>query len=383
MRRVLLLTSSYPRFYGDYAGCFVEAFAQALSRWYTVEVLTLPSKGAPASEVRGNIKIHRIDYLKPTNFQLLTASEDLRPLLEESLTAKFQVPPMLLALLYRTLQLGRRADLICSHWAVPSGLVAAIASRILGRPHVMVEHSGGLHLLGQSYSGRKLLELLSQGTNRTVFVSQDLLKRYRELLPEGCTAEVISMGVDCGLLRTPLKPVIGNKVLFLGRLTQIKGLDLLIKALQGLDSLQLTIAGDGPLREKLEADCARRGVSARFLGYVEPSKRHELLAETDLVVLPSRILPNGRTEGLPVVCLEAMAAGRVVVAARVGGVPELIEDGVDGFLFDPEDVEGLRRLLSTLPGRCADLTRNSMTKAAQYDWKIIGERYMRLFETCF
>lgn len=383
-RKILLLTSSYPRFQGDYAGCFVEAFAQSLRQWYDIEVLTLPSKGAPASEIRAGVHIHRIDYLKPQSIQLLDASEDLRPLLEESLAARFQIPPMLLALLYKALQLAQRADLICSHWAVPSGLVAAIASKVLGKPHVLVEHSGGLHLLRRTWVGRRLLKILSRGSSYTVFVSYDLLRCYRELLPDNNKVEVIPMGIDSSILKTPVKTVIGHHVLFLGRLTEIKGLDLLIQALQGLQGLHLTVAGDGSLREKLEADCVCKGVSARFVGYVKPKERYKLLAETDLVVLPSRILPDGRTEGLPVVCLEAMAAGRVVVAARVGGIPELIEDGVDGFLFEPEDVEGLRHLLSTLPGKmCTDLTHNCVAKAAQYDWKIIGERYMRLFESCF
>lgn len=384
MRKVLLLTSSYPRFRGDYAGCFVEAFAQSLTEYYEVEVLTLPSKGAPASEVRGGINIHRIDYLIPQRLQLLDGCADLPSLLQESLGAKAQIPLMLVNFLYRALRLAKRADLICSHWAVPSGLVAAITSRLLGRPHVMVEHSAGLHLLRRTWAGRKLLQLLSKGTERAVFVSQDLLARYREVLPEFGSTEVIPMGIDCDALKTPLKSVIGRNILFLGRLTHIKGLDLLIEALTGLEGFELTVAGDGLLREKLEADCAHKGLSVSFLGYVEPQQRHRLLAETDLVVVPSRVLPDGRTEGLPVVCLEAMAAGRVVVAARVGGISELIEDGVNGYLFEPEDIAGLRELLGNLPGRqCAELTRNCVVTARRYDWKVIGERYRRLFESCF
>ncbi len=384
MRKVLLLTSSYPRFQGDYAGCFVEAFAQSLAEYYEVEVLTLPSRDALASEVRGGVNIHRIDYLRPQRLQVLDACADLPSLLEESLVAKAQIPPMLVSFLYKALQLAKRADLICSHWAVPSGLIGAITSRLLGRPHIMVEHSGGLHLLRRTWTGRKLLQILSKATECTVFVSQNLLAHYRDVLPEIGRTEVIPMGIDCDSLKTPLKPVIGNKILFLGRLTHIKGLDLLIDALKGLQGLELTVAGDGLLREKLEADCAHKGLSVSFLGYVEPQQRHRLLAETDLVVIPSRILPDGRTEGLPVVCLEAMAAGRVVVAARVGGISELIEDGVNGYLFEPENIAGLKELLSNLPGKqCAELTRNCVVTARQYDWKVIGERYKRLFESCF
>jgi len=121
-------------------------------------------------------------------------------------------------------------------------------------------------------------------------------------------------------------------ILFVGRLEYVKGVDVLLEAFACLpDNCKLLIAGDGSQRKALETLAGRLQVHDRveFLGFRTDVQR--LMTSVDCVVLPSR------WEGLPMVLLEAMAVGAPVVASAVGGIPEIVEHEVTGWLVPPED----------------------------------------------
>ncbi|MDC0736827.1 glycosyltransferase family 4 protein [Cognatishimia sp. SS12] len=136
----------------------------------------------------------------------------------------------------------------------------------------------------------------------------------------------------------------GNKLLFVGRLAAVKGLPVLLQAMQAAPDLTLDIIGDGPDRAALEAQAQGLGLSARvrFLGYKSQSEVAEALIENDIFVLPSF------AEGVPVVLMEAMAAARPVVTTRIAGVPELVKDGASGLLVPPGDIAALTEALVRL-----------------------------------
>ena len=96
---------------------------------------------------------------------------------------------------------------------------------------------------------------------------------------------------------------------------------MLLSALRRLRHLdiELIVAGDGPLRSPLEAEAHAQGLPVRFVGEVLGRDKRQWLAAADLLVLPSLQLPDGRTEGAPVVIWEALASGLPVVASAVGG----------------------------------------------------------------
>ena len=132
----------------------------------------------------------------------------------------------------------------------------------------------------------------------------------------------------------------------LGRLTEQKGQRTLLRAVAALardvPEVVLLLAGAGPLREELEAEAARLGLAdrVRFLGIRRD--RATLYAAMDVFVLPSR------WEGLSLALVEAMGAGRAVVAADVGGNPEVVRDGRTGLLVPPGDADALAAALGTL-----------------------------------
>jgi Glycosyltransferase len=119
--------------------------------------------------------------------------------------------------------------------------------------------------------------------------------------------------------------------LFAGRLSPEKGVDVYLSAARAA-RIDAVVAGDGPLADSLRA----RYPEAQFTGHLAPSALSELLGRARLAVLPSVSLENA-----PLGVLEAMAAGVPVVASGVGGVPELVDDGVEGLLVAPGDPEAL------------------------------------------
>ena len=147
---------------------------------------------------------------------------------------------------------------------------------------------------------------------------------------------VVHCGVDPALYAGPAQGD-GAHLLFVGRLAAVKGLPVLLQALalarQTRPDLHLTVVGDGPDRAALQAEAA--GAPVSFVGAKSQSQVAGLLALADALVLPSF------AEGVPVVLMEAMAAGLPVVATRIAGIPELVEHGVSGLLVAPGDAEAL------------------------------------------
>jgi len=148
----------------------------------------------------------------------------------------------------------------------------------------------------------------------------------------------------------------GKGVLFIGRLAAVKGVAILLEAFaRVLDThpdAHLTLVGDGPERSDLEARTRAAGIDGKvtFTGYLGQDDVAATLDAADLLVLPSF------AEGVPVVLMEAMASRIPVIASRVAGVQELVEDGVSGFALPPGDTD---TLISTLNNILSDPARRA------------------------
>ena len=140
----------------------------------------------------------------------------------------------------------------------------------------------------------------------------------------------------------------GANLLFVGRLEPAKGAPILIEAFAAVlprhPQARLTIVGDGSARAALEAQALALGIapSVRFLGYQPQKSVAQLLGDADVFVLPSF------AEGLPVVLMEALASRVPVIATQIAGVPELVQDGISGFIVPPGDLAGLTERMDRL-----------------------------------
>ena len=157
-------------------------------------------------------------------------------------------------------------------------------------------------------------------------------------------------------------------LLYVGRLSAEKDVARLKELFSVVPDMRLAIVGDGPLRSDLERQF--KGTPTVFTGYMKGDELASAYASADLFVLPSR------TETLGLVLLEAMAAGCPVVACRAGGVPDAIEDGMTGFLFDPEqdDPEQDGSLAATVQqawnsnGQLETIRRNARQDVERHSW---------------
>jgi glycosyltransferase involved in cell wall biosynthesis len=381
---LLLLTSSFPCSPTDETCGYIRDFARSLAADFSVTVLAPPDRSA-VQWPPDAFTLIRSGSVVPASLDPFGAGSDFNHLASRSPITKLFSVVSLVCFLARALTLALKCDAVCSHWILPSGLVGALINRLLGKPHVVVEHSGALHLLARMRCGKQIARFVIGGADRVVTVSSDLKRKLSALYPNaGKKIEIIPMGVSVpsGICEASLKPS-PRVILFIGRLTEIKGLDVLLRAMRGLEDLSLMVAGDGERRDEFEALARSLPVKARFIGSINSSTRDHLLSICDIVVIPSRVLADGRTEGMPVVCLEAMAAGRVVIASRVGGLAEVIVDGENGLLFEQSDRRMLReklRLALTDDSLRQKISENARRSAAAYDWARIGSRYSEVLK---
>jgi glycosyltransferase involved in cell wall biosynthesis len=155
-------------------------------------------------------------------------------------------------------------------------------------------------------------------------------------------------------------PASGSYVAYAGRMTEDKGVDTLLEAARRLPGSEFRLAGDGPLIERLSAN---RPVNAMFLGFLERDPMLAFYRRATCLVVPSRWF-----EMSPLVIPEAMAHGVPVIASRIGGLPELVEDGVTGLLFAPGDADELADRIAILvrdPALCRKLGEAAWNKVAR------------------
>ena len=239
-----------------------------------------------------------------------------------------------------------------------SATVAMIAARIF--PITM---SFTVHGFGELYD--PVGTFLDERISGSIFVRS--VSRYgRGQLMLACPRSqwpkllYFPLGIDPARFVPAARRSLGSppRLLCVGRLAPEKGQGLLLEAVAALRArgcaAHLRFAGDGPDRAWLESRAAELGVSSSvdFAGWVAPDQLRALYEETDLFVLPSL------AEGIPIVLMEAMAMQIPCVAPRIAGIPELIEDGVDGLLYAVADVEDLTRKIRALidsPELCAQI----------------------------
>jgi glycosyltransferase involved in cell wall biosynthesis len=226
-------------------------------------------------------------------------------------------------------------------------------------------------------------------TGLTFAVGQDLQKAYSK----GSNAVhriVVSVISENGIRSAPPNSFVAGRprLLHIGRLSSEKGVADLLEAVRILKNkhgpwCQLTVAGSGPEENRLKEYVKALGIdeNVRFVGYVkEDAELVRLYQNSDVFILPSY------TEGVPKVILEAMANGLPVVSTAVGGIPEIVQDGVNGLLVPPRDPEGIyaaiHRLLKDGELRLR-ITKSAIETGRMYTLERQGEDVVRLLNGHF
>ncbi len=164
-------------------------------------------------------------------------------------------------------------------------------------------------------------------------------------------------------------------LLYVGRLGAEKEIERIKPILEAIPDARLALVGDGPNRQALEEYFAK--TPTNFVGYLRGRELGAAYASADAFIFPSR------TETLGLVLLEAMAAGCPVVAARSGGIPDIVTDGVNGYLFDPKDelgaIAATKNLLSQKQER-ETLRANARQEAERWGWAAATRQLQRYYQ---
>ncbi|MFQ3618022.1 MAG: glycosyltransferase family 1 protein [Cyanobacteriota bacterium] len=165
-------------------------------------------------------------------------------------------------------------------------------------------------------------------------------------------------------------------LLYVGRLSAEKEIDRIKPVLEAIPNARLALVGDGPYRADLEK--IFEGTPTFFAGYMTGKTLGAAFASADAFIFPSR------TETLGLVLLEAMAAGCPVIAANAGGIPDIVTDGVNGYLFDPADDRGAiaatQRLLNNAAER-NQLRQNARLEAERWGWAAATRQLQGFYQT--
>ncbi len=208
--------------------------------------------------------------------------------------------------------------------------------------------------------GIQRVDLWQRGVDTEMFQPHLASKQMRSRLSEG----------------NPDAPLL----LYVGRVSAEKQIDEIKPVLEAIPEARLAIVGDGPNREALEAHFA--GTNTNFVGYLQGLELASAYASADAFIFPSR------TETLGLVLLEAMAAGCPVVAANSGGIPDIVTDGENGYLFEADDPDGAitatKRLLEAKEER-EQLRLKARAEAERWGWaaatKQLQSYYRSVVET--
>jgi glycosyltransferase involved in cell wall biosynthesis len=259
-----------------------------------------------------------------------------------------------------------------NHFSNPSCTVAMLASELSGIPFSFTAH--GPEEFFRPYENA-LSEKIARA--RLVVAISHFCRSQLMLFSDPAQWDKISIvhcGIEPELYMGPPRETFGKRVLFVGRLTPEKGGALLLEAFAQVfaahPEARLTVVGDGPERPALEARAQALGVAeaVTFAGARNQLQVAAHMAEADMLVLPSF------AEGVPVVLMEAMAAGLPTIASRVAGVSELVHDEETGFVIPPGDLETLANRLSRLmsnPNLCRNMgaSGRAVVEADYVVWK--------------
>ncbi|NEP41766.1 MAG: glycosyltransferase family 1 protein [Okeania sp. SIO2G4] len=164
-------------------------------------------------------------------------------------------------------------------------------------------------------------------------------------------------------------------LLYVGRLGAEKEIDRIKPILEAIPNACLALVGDGPNRESLEQHFA--DTPTHFVGYLRGQELASAYASADAFIFPSR------TETLGLVLLEAMAAGTPVVAANSGGIPDIVTNGINGYLFDPVDEKGAIKATQSLLAHSEEretLRQNARSEAESWGWSAATQQLRNYYQ---
>jgi glycosyltransferase involved in cell wall biosynthesis len=401
-KNLLVLTSTFPRYKGDATPPFVFELSRRLTDSFNVFVLAPFSKGAKKVEITNKMKIYRYKYWLNSG-PLLTDRGAILPNISRNKYLLFQIPFFVFFQFVNVFKICRKEkiDIIHAHWIIPQGFAAVIYKKIFNPEIEVVITSHGGDIFGLQKLNFLKKWVIDNSSEVTV-VSNAIKNQIKKLNPKKeLKITVAPMGVDFSRFNPDnfddnLKKkfnIKGPFLLFVGRLTEKKGVKYLILAMKNIvqyhPKTKLLIIGDGEERKNLEKLAKKNNLLNKaviFVGAIKNSQLPKFYATADIFIGPSIKAENNDTEGFGLVFAEAIGSGCLTVASELPAVKDIVKNNFTGFLVKEKDPKNIAKVVINLI-KNKDRYDNKFREQARdyvvsnFDWSLVSRKYERILNS--
>jgi glycosyltransferase involved in cell wall biosynthesis len=385
------VVTAFPRSASDViTPWLVELLRRLRAEGLEIEVFTSAYRGGGPGHFEG-IPVHRFRYFV-RRWEDLTHDEAAPDRVKRSWLYKLLAVCYVVGGAVAMWRLCRKRcyDVVHIHWAMPHALFGWIARWTCGARIVTTFYGVELRwTVSGLWPLRWLVKRAARSSDRVVAISRHTAEDVRRLGRTDVAVIPYTIGLEPDAAERLPKPAGPFTVLFVGRLVERKGVQVLLAALRHLPgdvAARAVIVGDGPELHRLRTTAARLGVAGQvtFAGRVPPDELRRAYRTADVFVLPAVVDSRGDTEGLGVVLLEAMHHGVPVVGSDLGGITDIVEHERSGLLVPAGDPEALAQAVArlarepTLARRLAEAGYERATR--DFGWPRIVSRWMEVYD---
>lgn len=380
-KTLLVFASTFPRWKNDTNPPFVYELSKRLTNKFNVHVLAPAYPGSKDFEMMDKMKVHRFHYFFK-KYEKLAGSGGILPTLKHNKLFYFQVPFFMTAEFFALKKLVKeiKPDVIHAHWIIPQGFVTALIKKLTGVPYIVTTHGGDIFGLQGTIPTVMKKFALNNAKSITV-VSNAIKKEIHNKIDKKLNIEVIPMGVDSKLFN-PDKydekikkryDIKGKFLLFVGRLTEKKGVRYLIEAMPKIvekePKTKLLIIGGGELENELKTLSNSLGMQNNiiFTGPIPNKELPRYYATADIFIGPSIKTKDGDTEGFGLTFVEAGMSGCWLIGTNVGGISDIIINGENGSIIKEKDSDIIKKSILK--------SNKSKYNLNKFDWENISWRY--------
>lgn len=360
--RILLINYEYPPIGGGGGNATFYIAREMAKRGFEPFVLTSHFKGLKNYEEKDGVKIIRTPVIRRKIHQ----------------SNPFEMATFIISGILKSISIKKlNPSLSIAFFSIPSGPIAYFLKKIFSISYVIYLRGGdtpgflGKELSFYHRATFPIQKTIMKNASLIMAVSENLKKLALKYLGE-FDIKIVPNGIDLDVFypkdEIAEEPI---KFLFVGRLTNQKGLLFLISALTQLtknaNKFQMIITGDGPLKVEIQRIIEECGLNnfIQLTGWIAKEKMPDLYRKCDVLVFPSI------EEGTPNVLLEALASGLPCIATSIPGCLEFIKDGYNGFLVEPKNSEQLASAMKRTienPELIYEMGKNARKSVESMDW---------------
>jgi glycosyltransferase involved in cell wall biosynthesis len=389
--KIGVITSAYPEFRDDPHGIFVHRLMREIrQQGHEVHILA-PYTGGETEYILDGVNVEKFNYFYPKKYQRLAGRSGMIDNVKEGFFVKFQFLTFIFFNAINSCRKLKDMDIIHVQWPIPNGLGALFLKIFYKVNYINTIHGEEVYL-SKKYHTTPILKLLVNQSSKTSTNSSATLKACLDAGLKREKLEIIPFGVDTNFF----KPINLKKdkdifqILSVGYLIERKGFKYLITSLKEVlkeqSNVSLKIVGSGPLEKKIKHFIKELKLenNIEVINNVSDDKLLEIYNSSDLFVLPSIIDSQGNTEGLGVVLLEAMACKLPVIGSNIGGIPDIVHDGENGFLVPQKDSTKISKAIIDIITNDEHrenfaINGYEMVKG-HFSWELIAKQYITLYE---